>query len=120
MGPASERIDEVEDRGLPEYDLPDDVRHLHLIGVDRREPGAAGGRHTRTEWIASVPTDLADAGDHVRATSPSCSTARTRLAILATVARLAPVALEIEDHEIPAVSIFAIPEFRATSSTRPL
>jgi acid stress-induced BolA-like protein IbaG/YrbA len=43
-----------------------------------------------------------------------------RLATLAIVTRLAPVTLVIEDQEIHAVSIFAIPALRATSSTRPL
>jgi hypothetical protein len=43
-----------------------------------------------------------------------------RLAILAMVARLQPVAAWIFDHEAPVWSIAAIPSLRAVSSGRPL
>jgi hypothetical protein len=38
----SKGIDVVQDRGLPQHDLPDHVADLDAVGINRSEAGAAG------------------------------------------------------------------------------
>src|SRR5262245_66481298 len=54
---ASERVHVVHDRGLAQQDLADDVRGPNVIGVDRREAGAAGGQALRDSGVVEPDAD---------------------------------------------------------------
>src|SRR5882757_170850 len=51
---SSERNDVVQDRGLPQQHLADDVRSLDMLGVDRGSAGAAG-RQAGGELVVVEP-----------------------------------------------------------------